>query len=207
MFFDQYHKFLDAFDKHRDKQVLVREFTSIVRRYLKDPTLKMVTVRDETIPFGTVVVGGTFDAEDYDAGEHSINIMLFYHTDQEHIRITQPLWDQMSYDVTEIYFHELIHLHQHQQRKRSRRFKCRYFKSDSRDAVKREQQEYLGSSDEIDAYAFSITAARAVYGIPFKQHPIYQAYHRVFKQHPQIIRQLKAEIHKYITRLEQQNGQ
>lgn len=80
--------------------------------------------------------------------------MLFqYRTDEKVINLTSKRFAGMCTTIADTLLHEIIHMRQF----RRRNFKqLPDYASNAEKSELREEQEYLGCSDEIDAYGFNI---------------------------------------------------
>jgi len=100
-----------------------------------------------------VWVGGMYHTDlDMDR-EKSIEINFTYRDVNEPIMITTRRFNRLSNRIADVLLHEIIHMHQ----ARKRKFKqLPGYSSTAESTKQRQEQEYLGDNDEIDAYAFNM---------------------------------------------------
>jgi hypothetical protein len=99
-------------------------------------------------------MGGTYYS-DFDKNGHTrfIEIVLCYHPLDEKIKLTEYRWTRLCALFADTILHEVIHMRQY----RRRDYKdIPGYESSANLARKRNEQIYLGNSDEIDAYSFNI---------------------------------------------------
>jgi hypothetical protein len=180
------------------------ELTDIIRKGIKIPQVRLYTRRSPGVDFDTVNVGGLYDSYSDREGEPCVELALIYHPDQQHIDLAKLNWGQVCFDVAECVGHEFVHRDQYRRKK-----KVRKYKSQDTDAEKREEQEYLGASDEIEAYGFTIAAELAEVHDCFElDHSklnevlMYRVYSSTFDTDQSVVLKLHKQISKYLRRLE-----
>jgi hypothetical protein len=149
---------LDLLYLLKDKIVKIRlsneEFHKIVtcqiRKYLPLRTKKGY-YPDKKI--GPPAIAGCYYS-DYDHyREKSIEIIILYNQKNTHIEYTHQSFLRFCTVFADTVLHEIIHMRQY----RKRRFKALPdYASTAKKTKQREEQQYLGNSDEIDAYSFNI---------------------------------------------------
>lgn len=154
------HQWLDRFV---NSSVTPRTFISKLSKYLnRRHQLRMKLLFNNEIldTPGDFSIGGLYEPS-YDE-EHRKPVVLFFyinHPVNQLWTITQDIVNTMSLELIETLTHEFRHLHQH----RSRGYLVtNAYHSRVEDAELREVQEYLGSTDEIDAYAMNIAVRRVL---------------------------------------------
>lgn len=207
MFFAQYQSLLDLGPKYIGKKLTVNQLTGIVRRNIKNPDVRTLSSRSPSIKKNIVSVAGIFDPEEMDDKEPCIGVILFFNPKQKTIKITKKFWKAFAFETAEIYTHEMIHQYQHVTRLKKNISGCKEFKSHAVDPKIREDQEYFGNYDEIDAYAFGVVASMVVHKRSLDQIPVWLVYQSLFVDEPAILRKLDREINKYLNRLEYQDDQ
>jgi hypothetical protein len=110
----------------------------------------------------------------------------------------------VCFDIAECIGHEFVHREQHKRKKKVYRYR-----SQDTDAEKREDQQYMGSSDEIEAYGFSIAAELAELHNCFELDEtklnevlMYRVYSSTFDTDQSVVLKLQKQISKYLRRLE-----
>ena len=119
-----------------------KQFPVIVSKHL-DPTVKV----------NQVYIGGTYYSHFDKKKKKSIEIRLFYNPTIKILNLSRDMFRKFCLLFADTVLHEIIHM---------RQFRRRKFKIlpdyESRIEMKeqRQEQSYLGSSDELDAYSFNI---------------------------------------------------
>jgi hypothetical protein len=180
------------------------ELTDIIRKGIKIPQVRLYTRRSPGVDFDTVSIGGAYDADLDQEGDPCIEILVIYHPDQQHIDLAKLNWRRVCFDVAECVGHEFVHREQHRRKKRVYRYQ-----SQDTDAEKREDQQYMGSSDEIEAYGFSIAAELVEFHNCFELNEtklnevlMYRVYSSTFDTDQSVVLKLQKQISKYLRRLE-----
>jgi hypothetical protein len=100
-------------------------------------------------------IGGTYYSHKDKSNKRCIEIICFYGKEKT-ISINKWKYRQICIQIADTVLHEVIHMRQH----RRRNFKVLPdYASNAESSNKRREQEYLGNSDEIDAYSFNIACA------------------------------------------------
>ena len=183
-----------------------RELTAKFRAVVNNPAIKITTQRSGLVLFDQVCVGGLYDPDNDQHREPCVEVYLLYHPDQQHLVLPLAQWQRLCFEVAECIGHELVHRAQ----ARRRKYKiARNYVSRDHCNLKREEQEYLGSRDEIEAYGFSIAAElAAMYGSFDIKSPcmenivMWQVYQSSFDTDQSVVLKLKRQISKYLRRLE-----
>lgn len=145
------------FPKIIGKKLTVPEIHNILSRKIK--SVYPVGIRktiDNTVKPGVVYMGGEYYSDKDKKRTKCIVIRLVYHsTTDKYIMNTTTFW-QLCVCFADTMLHEIIHMRQY----RRRRFKyLPEYQSTAEKVAQREEQIYLGSSDEIDAYGFNIACS------------------------------------------------
>lgn len=182
------------------------ELTALFRGAIKHPQVRLSTKRSALVSFNQVSVGGDYDPEDDKLGDPCIQVYLLYHSSQQHLELNVSQWRRLCFDIAECIGHELVHRAQAKRRKYKL---AREYLSRAHCSHQREEQQYLGSPDEIEAYGFSIAAElAAMHGCfsleEIQQHNImmYQVYTSTFDNDQSVVLKLQHQISKYLRRLE-----
>lgn len=136
------------------KDLSIADFHRILSVHIK----KMLPIRvfrkvDFKVESNWVYVGGTYYSE-YDKRKRKcIDLELFYNPFEDKINIPSKRYRNMCYNMADTVLHEIIHMRQY----RRRNFKdLPDYNSTAEKTQQRQEQSYLGCSDEIDAYGFNI---------------------------------------------------
>jgi hypothetical protein len=101
----------------------------------------------------SVWVGGLYDSVLDQQGSTSITLCIQFHSPDVTIKANKNLFRRVCMSVADTIMHEVIHMRQY----RRRGYKdIPGYDSTAELARKRNEQIYLGHSDEIDAYSFNI---------------------------------------------------
>ncbi len=137
-----------------NQRLTIKQFHNILYRSLKKhmPIRMTRNVDKKTLP-NMVMVGGCYYSA-WDQNEKvCIEVSMFYNPLDETLKMNTRRFWRMCYGIADTILHEVIHM---------RQFRRRDFKelpdypSTARRTSQREEQEYLGCSDEIDAYGFNV---------------------------------------------------
>jgi hypothetical protein len=196
---------LQVLERQSSRTVTTSELTDLLRKAVKIPQVRLYTSRSPGVDLDCVSIGGTYDyvldAED----EPCVEISVIYNTAQQHIDTAKLDWPRVLLDLAECIGHEFVHREQH---KRKKRPSVRYH-SKELDRHKKQEQEYLGSGEEIEAYGFSIAAEIAAIHKCFtfdeavaNQVLMYKVYSGTFDTDQSVMLKLQRQISKYLRRLE-----
>jgi hypothetical protein len=121
-----------------------------IKKYLP---VKIAKKRDQTVAFDWVYVGGTYYSDLDEEHQLCIELVFVYNSFQDTVNIPKTRYRRMCYLMADTILHELMHMRQYRRRK----FKILPdYASTAEKTEKRQEQSYLGNSDEIDAYGFNI---------------------------------------------------
>jgi hypothetical protein len=108
---------------------------------------------DSKVDNNTVWIGGAYYSHLDKEKQKSIELVIVYKNKKDKIKITPRNFHMSCHTITHTIMHELIHMRQYRRRK----FKdLPDYNSTAAKTAQREEQTYLGCSDEIDAYGFNI---------------------------------------------------
>lgn len=132
----------------------VDKFHKTFARYIKRHFPVIVSLTwDSKVKNHIAFVGGMYYS-DYDAEDKKcIELCFVYNPEVEEFKITDRRFKAICTTIADTILHEVIHMRQY--RRRDFRSLPNYASSASRYKT-REEQEYLGGTDEIDAYGFNI---------------------------------------------------
>ena len=137
-----------------NQQITPDKFHRIISKHLRiHIPLRVSRKIDPKIDKNMILIGGCYHSY-YDAAHKtSIEVVLVYNPNDEYLKINSRRFWKICCGFADTILHELIHMRQF----RRRNFKCLPdYPSTARKESQREEQSYLGCSDEIDAYGFNI---------------------------------------------------
>lgn len=109
--------------------------------------------RRKTNERGVVYVGGSYHSDSDQSSARAINLILQYHPTDTHIKLSSLRFKKLALVIADTVLHEIIHMRQY----RRRQFKeLPDYNSTALTRSQRIDQQYLGRTDEIDAYSFNI---------------------------------------------------
>ena len=127
-----------------------KKITTLLKKHLPVRVRKTFSPK---VDLGFVYVGGCYHSgydEDY---KKCIEILFQYRADEKIITLTSKRFASMCTTIADTLLHEIIHMRQF----RRRNFKqLPDYASNAEKTKLRQEQEYLGCTDEIDAYGFNI---------------------------------------------------
>jgi hypothetical protein len=127
-----------------------KKVTTLLKKHLPVRVRKTFSPK---VDQGFVYVGGCYHSaydEDY---VKCIEVLFQYRANEKIINLTSKRFSSMCTTIADTLLHEIIHMRQF----RRRNFKqLPDYASNAEKSDIREEQEYLGCSDEIDAYGFNI---------------------------------------------------
>lgn len=184
--------------------ILASELTDIFRKGIKIPQVRLYTRRSPGVDLDTVSIGGAYDADLDQDGDPCVEVFVIYNPDQQHINTSVLNWHRVCFDLAECVGHEFVHRTQNKRKKKIRKYVSR-----DTDAEKRSDQQYMGGSDEIEAYGFSIAAELVEMHRCFEldedtlnQVLMYRVYSSTFDTDQSVMLKLHKQISKYLRRLE-----
>lgn len=136
------------------KEILITKFHSTLYKHIKKYLpIKISKSRNVKVEFDWVYVGGTYYSDFDKSKQQCIELVLMYSTYQDKINMPAKRFHRMCYAMADTILHEIMHMRQYRRRK----FKeLPDYASTAEKREQRQEQEYLGNSDEIDAYSFNI---------------------------------------------------
>lgn len=119
--------------------------------------IKLYAGADFSLDPGDFTFGAEYDPDlDENDKKHFIINFIINHPNNSEWNVTQEIADRMTLELTEI----LVHEYEHQEQWRARKYKLskKKYTSDHEQLETKEQQEYLGHPDEMQAYSANIAA-------------------------------------------------
>jgi hypothetical protein len=198
------------YDAYKGREFAPAAITRLIERNVPYRDVVFLTNLTINSPLNSITVSGLYDYGDDRWGYTPIEIELAYFKKKKHFvmgkSLTRTRWNQLCFDIASVLGHEYVHLHQH----RNRNFRPgKSFRSSSGDQDAKELQEYLGHSDEVDAYAFTVAAEqahelRSGKTLALESTVMYTNYCDAFGTHHSVVSKLKKQSIKYYKILEGQ---
>jgi hypothetical protein len=127
--------------------------TKISKHIKKQLPVRINKKRNVKVEPGWIWVGGTYYSDNDREKKQCIELDLVYELFDEKTILTKRRYQRVCYTLADTLLHEIMHMRQYRRRK----FKnLPDYASTAAREEKRQEQEYLGNSDEIDAYSFNI---------------------------------------------------
>lgn len=137
-----------------NQQITPDKFHKIISKHLKSYIpLRISKKFDSTIDKNMILIGGSYYSWHDEEHKTSIEIVIVYNPHDQFLKINNARFWRICCGFADTLLHELIHMRQF--RRRDFKYLPEYA-SKAEKSAQREEQGYLGSSDEIDAYGFNI---------------------------------------------------
>jgi hypothetical protein len=107
----------------------------------------------DDVEFGWVYIGGAYYGDHDQDFKKCIEIVFAYNLFDNKITLGATTFKNMCRTFADTILHEIIHMRQYRRREWK---ELPYYLSTAERSEQRKQQEYLGCSDEVDAYSFNI---------------------------------------------------
>ena len=137
-----------------NQELSIKQFHNILGNHIK----KRYPIKLKKREFNKVIknciwVGGTYYSDLDKQNQKAIELVLVYTSNATTISITPSNFQRSCGSIANTIMHEIIHMRQY----RRREFKeLPDYASTAEESGQREEQTYLGRSDEIDAYGYNI---------------------------------------------------
>jgi hypothetical protein len=140
--------------KVTNKEMSVEKFHRLLGNHVKKHLpIKLKKWGDGDVENNCFWIGGAYYSELDKQKEKSIELIFVYKSKQDTIKLSANNFHRSCHTITHTIMHELIHMRQYRRRK----FKdLPDYASTAEKTAQREEQTYLGNTDEIDAYGFNI---------------------------------------------------
>jgi hypothetical protein len=137
-----------------NQTMLISKFHStlskIVRTYFP---VKIAKGKDAEVEFGYCYVGGAYYGDFDRDKQRCIEVVFLFNPFEDKITMSSRRYHRVCYLIADTILHEIIHMRQYRRRK----FKeIPAYESKAELRKQRDEQTYLGNTDEIDAYGFNI---------------------------------------------------
>lgn len=149
-----YHLLWQIRSKIVDQPLNSSQIKRILGKHITSNLPVKVTKRaDAAVESGWIYIGGVYYSDLDKSRRISIEILLTYNPLDEFVKISKNRFSRMCKVFADVVLHEIIHMRQYRRRK----FKIiPDYESNAEMQELRREQNYLGCSDEIDAYSFNI---------------------------------------------------
>jgi len=140
--------------KVTNKEISIEKFHRILGNHVKKHLpIKLKKWGDSDVESNCFWIGGAYYSDLDKQKEKSIELIFVYKSKQDTIKLSANNFHRSCHTITHTIMHELIHMRQYRRRK----FKdLPDYNSTAEKTEQREEQTYLGNTDEIDAYGFNI---------------------------------------------------
>lgn len=140
--------------KLTNKEMSVEKFHRILGNHIKNHLpIKLKKWGDSEVEHDCFWIGGAYYSDIDKQKQKAIELVFVYKSKAETININPRNFHRACHTITHTIMHELIHMRQYRRRK----FKdLPDYASAAEKTEQREEQTYLGNTDEIDAYGFNI---------------------------------------------------
>jgi hypothetical protein len=137
-----------------DQELTVEKFHEILSKFIKRKfPVKTTCGYDTKVKHYKVFVGGAYYSDLDENDKKCIEINFYYNPVDISFKISRRKFKSICDTIADTILHEVIHMRQY----RRRAFKSLHnYASSARSTKVREEQSYLGCTDEIDAYGFNI---------------------------------------------------
>ena len=154
------NKINESLDKIADRLIgSVNSAThcKIVQDAFRQYGAKVQVVVDDNVSDNMIVVMGEYLPW---RTRQNIGVLLTYSPGSKRIPITEKVWKTLKFDLSQVLQHELIHRRQCEHiaipKEDWEDHSCKVYATKAKIPAKREAQEYLGSTEEIEAHAHCI---------------------------------------------------
>ena len=149
-----YHILWQAYPEIVNKKLTANKIKSICSKHIRSVLPVKVTKKpDACVDSGWIYIGGTYYSDFDRQRKECIEVNFVYNPLDEHVKINKYRFSRMCKIFADVILHEIIHMRQY----RRRNFKIiPDYESNAEMQDLRREQNYLGCSDEIDAYSFNI---------------------------------------------------
>jgi len=147
--------FYSVYPEVTERKISLLTFHKIMSRCIKQILpVKVIRRWDKDASPDIIYIGGAYYPYLDKINKKSIEIVISYAPNTTALHLSRKGFHRICILITDTIFHEIIHMRQHRRRK----FKLidTAFNSTAEQSSLRQEQEYLGCGDEIDAWSFNI---------------------------------------------------
>jgi len=137
-----------------DKSLTPDKIHSILAKHIKKYLpVKVSKKLDPIVESGWIYVGGMYYSDYDEEFKKSIEISFVYNPLEKKLCLSKSKFQRICRTFSDTILHEIMHMRQY----RRREFKILpEYESNAERTEQRQEQSYLGCTDEIDAYSFNI---------------------------------------------------
>ena len=137
-----------------DKPLTPSKIHSIISKHIRQYLPIRVSKKfDGAVELGWIYVGGMYYSSYDEDFKKSIEVTFVYSPFEDKMCLSKSKFQRICKTFSDVVLHELIHMRQY----RRREFKILPdYESNAERTEQRQEQNYLGCTDEIDAYSFNI---------------------------------------------------
>jgi len=153
-----YHKVTQAdiviqsFDKFIGEDTTPRILANHIKKIAGQETVITIS-QNSQVDKNDIVLNAYYDPDEDEIGNKPFEVCLVFNPDDKHVNMNREDMREFAGKLIEYLEHEMIHRAQYQ----SRNFKAnKMYRSLAEDPKTRSEQEYLGNTDEIEAYAANL---------------------------------------------------
>lgn len=143
-----------GFDDFANRGVSTRVILNHVKKLAGNKVL-VTSSRSDAVDPNTIGVNGYYDPDEDEEGGVPIELVLVFNPNDKLIKMGREEWREFAAEMIEYLQHEAIHRYQYRQRGYQ---PTRSFRSKAVDPEQKKRQEYLGNTDEIEAYAHNLAS-------------------------------------------------
>ena len=145
---------IQSFDKFIGEAVSPRVLTNHIRKIAGQETV-ITIARDAQVDKNSIILNAFYDPDEDEIGNKPFEVCLLFNPEDSSVNMNREDMREFAGKLIEYLEHEMIHRAQYQ----SRNYRAnRMYRSLAEDPVTRQQQEYLGNADEIEAYAANLAS-------------------------------------------------
>lgn len=146
-------KIISSFEKFENVPTSPTQLVNHLRKITGKQAI-ITTAKSDKVDSNSVNISAYYDPDDDEEGKKPFEIVIIFNPDDKSITMDKKEWSEFGHQVIDYLEHETIH----QQQYRSRGFQqTKSYISRHPDPETKRSQEYLGNSDEIEAYAYNLS--------------------------------------------------
>lgn len=160
-YFQLLQKLCDIYSDNHGRTLSKRQIVGKINRAVNLYDVRIKGIKSIAVLGNSFDISGIYDHELDFEDKPSIGIEIVFPEYKEKFTFdesdfTEDHWITLSVDVASVIGHEYVH----QRQARRRHFnEGRNYKSNSKNIIFKEQQEYYGTPDEVDAYAYTLAVS------------------------------------------------
>lgn len=146
-------RIFQSFQKFFNREVTPKQVVSHVRKIVGSNVV-ITTDKSSNVDPNDININAYYDPDEDENEEKPFEITIVFPKDNPNVTMDKEGWREFATRVIDFLEHEMIHQAQY----RSREFRPgRQYRSRHQDPNIKRSQEYLGNSDEIEAYAYNLS--------------------------------------------------